>query len=196
MNDALLWEMIKLKIREHSIKYATTKRAKTVRREEELEKEINILQHLIDTQNENNEIDIAVTFHNLEIKKRGLEEIVEYRTKGSILRARCRCFNEGEKNAKYFLNLEKRHQKQGTISQLKQADDSFVTTDKKILYQCETFYRELFRAKIGTCDDKYVHIFFEESTHKKLNQDEKDACEDPLTKEECLKAEAQRNGMQ
>lgn len=188
MNDALLWEMIKLKIREHSIKYATTKRAKTVRREEELEKEINTLQHLIDTQNENNEIDIADTFHNLEIKKRELEEIVEYRTKGSILRARCRWFNEGEKNTKYFLNLEKRHHKEGAISQLKQADESFVTTDKEILYQCETFYRELYRSKIDTCDDKYDHIFFEDSTHKKLNQDEKDVCEGPLTKEECLKA--------
>ena len=118
------------------------------------------MQHLIDTQNDNNEIDIADTFHNLEIKKRELEEIVEYRTKGSILRARCRWFNEGEKNTKYFLNLEKRHHKQGTISQLKQADESFVTTDKVILYQCETFYRELYRSKIGTCDDKYDHIFF------------------------------------
>lgn len=30
-------------------------------------------------------------------------------------------------------------------------------------------------------------IFFEEFAHKKLNQDEEDICDDPLTKEECLK---------
>ena len=96
--------------------------------------------------------------------------------------------NEGEKSTKYFLNLEKRHHKQGTISQLKQAEESFVTTDKEILCQCETFYRELYRSKIDTRDDKYDHIFFGESIHKKLNQDEKDVCEGPLTKEECLKA--------
>ena len=162
MNDALLWEIIKLKIREHSIKYATTKRAKTVRREEELEKEINILQHLIDTQNENNEIDIADTFHNLEIKKRELEEIVEYRTKGSILRARCRL--SLTLTHQILLKFrKKRHHKQGTISQLKQVDESFVTTDKEILYQCETFYRELYRSKIGTCDDKYD--FFLKNQH-------------------------------
>ena len=40
--NALLWEMIKVKIGEHSIKYATVKKAKTFRREEELDKEINM----------------------------------------------------------------------------------------------------------------------------------------------------------
>ena len=47
------------------------------------------------------------TLEALEIKKLEVEKIIEYRTKGSILRARCRWHNEGEKNTKYFLNLEK-----------------------------------------------------------------------------------------
>ena len=64
---------------------------------------------------------------------------LDYRTKGSIFRARCRWHNEGEKNTKYFLNLEKRHYKQGVISQLKLGNKSFVTTDKEILSECETF---------------------------------------------------------
>lgn len=44
--------------------------------------------------------------------------------------------------AKYFLNLEKRHHKQGNpqlkqgISELKQANESFITTDKEMLNQC------------------------------------------------------------
>ena len=47
---------------------------------------------------------------------RELENIIEYRTKGAILRAKCRWYSEGEKNSKYFLNLEKRHYKNGVIS--------------------------------------------------------------------------------
>ena len=39
VNNALMWEMIKLKIREHSLKYSAIK-AKTSRLEENLEKEI------------------------------------------------------------------------------------------------------------------------------------------------------------
>ena len=45
---------------------------------------------------------------SLETKKRELEKIIEYRTKGSILRAKCRWFNEDEKNTKYFFKFRKK----------------------------------------------------------------------------------------
>jgi len=73
-----------------------------------------------------------------------LERIIECRTKGAILRARCRWHNEGEKNTKYFLNLEKRHFNSGVITQLKTGDSSFVSTDKEILNECELFYKNLY----------------------------------------------------
>ena len=41
-----------------------------------------------------------------------LEKIIELRTKGAILRSKTKWYNEGEKNTKYFPNLEKRHYKQ------------------------------------------------------------------------------------
>ena len=40
--------------------------------------------------------------------------------------------HEGEKNTKYFLNLEKRHYNRGAISQLKLENENFVTTDKEV----------------------------------------------------------------
>ena len=39
-----------------------------------------------------------------------MEVIIEYRTRGAMLRSRTRWHFEGEKNTKYFLNLEKRLQ--------------------------------------------------------------------------------------
>ena len=63
-------------------------------------------------------------FIEQEEKKTELERIIKYRTKGAILRARCRWHNEGEKNTKYFLNLEKRNFNSGVISQLKTWDSS------------------------------------------------------------------------
>ena len=77
--------------------------------------------------NENEKIAILV---QLEDKTRELEKIIEYRTKGAILRAKCRWYNEGETNSKYFLNLEKRHYKNGVISQLKLGDNEFISSDK------------------------------------------------------------------
>ena len=49
VNPSLLWEMIKLKIREQSLKYAAGRKANMLRKEEELEKRINILQTLIES---------------------------------------------------------------------------------------------------------------------------------------------------
>ena len=49
VNPALLWEMTKLKVREHSLKNAADKKAKLNRKEEELEKRINVLQNLIES---------------------------------------------------------------------------------------------------------------------------------------------------
>ena len=187
VNRALLWEMMKLKIREQSLKYATAKKAKMSRREEELEKEINFLQNYIDSSHMNSN-DTTEAFGILEARKKELEKIIEYRTQGSILRARCRWYNEGEKDTKYFLNLEKRHFKQGAITQLKVDDENFATTDKEILNQCESFYRNLYSSKTDTPNEKQDHLFFEASTEKKLNQIEQDSCEGSLTRAELLKA--------
>ena len=59
VRKSLPWEMMKLKIREQAIKYASAKKAKISRREEELEREINLLQNYSESnqmkQNEKNQ---------------------------------------------------------------------------------------------------------------------------------------------
>ena len=42
-------------------------------------------------------------------KKQKIEKIIAYKTQGAILRSKVKWCNEGEKNTKYFHNLEKRH---------------------------------------------------------------------------------------
>ena len=55
-----------------------------------------------------------------------------------------------KKNTKYFLNLEKRHYKQGTISQIKLNDREFVTSHEEILTECASFYKNLYSSKSMT----------------------------------------------
>jgi len=83
----LLWEMVKLKVRKQTVRYAKTKKAKMWREEEELEKKIkkNILHRQIDSGCNN-----ANEKMKLDEKMRELEKIIEYRTNGAILRAKCR----------------------------------------------------------------------------------------------------------
>ena len=94
----------------------------------------------------------------LEKKRRELETIIEYQTKGAILRSKSQWYNEGEKNSKYFLNLEKRHCKQGTITQLKINDQDYIQSDRDILRECEDFYKNLYNSKIQVND--YPEEFF------------------------------------
>ena len=57
-----------------------------------------------------------------------------------------------KKNTKYFLNLEKRHYRNGVVSQLKIRENEFVTTNKDILNQCRNFYEDLYKSCIEEHD--------------------------------------------
>ena len=130
VNPALLWEMIKMNVREKSISYAIAKTSKSKSREDALYKGIADLEREIDeadgTKGESQIPQLNTKLDNLNCE---LEKIIEYRTKGAIMRSRIRWHNEGEKNTKYFLSLEKRHYKQGTISRLKKNENEYATSD-------------------------------------------------------------------
>ena len=187
VNTALTWVMIKLKVREHSMMYAKTKQTNISRIEEELEKTINWLQKEID-RSSRDEPGKQEMHRELEKKQRDPEQIIEYKTKGAILRSKCRWYNEEERNTKYFLNLEKRH-KNGVISQLKVDDDQFVTSDKDILNACESFYKSIYSSSFQRGDCKETqNIFFPKMNQNMLTSEDKEKCEGLLTKEKYLEA--------
>ena len=121
----------------------------------------------------------------IKILKEELEKIIEYRTKGAILRSKSRWYNEGEKNTKYFLNLGELHFKQATISQLKLSDGVFVISDKDILSECESFYKDLYASKI---DNSVNFDFFQQANETFFTPDDQQACDGLLTKTECEEA--------
>ena len=83
MNPALLYEMIKLKVREKSIPYDVTTR----KREELSESEISLLEeHLDNASNCNSSYHIVA--ERIFILKKELENIFEYRTKGVMIRSK------------------------------------------------------------------------------------------------------------
>ena len=107
VDDSLLWEMIKLKIRECSLKYASIKKAKRKNTEAELEADISHHERKLERNDLSNE-ERETIINELTSKKQAFEEINRHKTKGCIIRSRTRWYNKGEKNSKYFLNLEKK----------------------------------------------------------------------------------------
>ena len=165
VNPNLLWEMVKLKVREESLRYGTFKKKKLSKKEEEIEQAIATLEKCL-SEFSNNKTQSEKVWLELERKKRELEAIIEYRTKGAILRSKSQWYNEGEKNTKYFLNLEKRHCKQGTITQLKVNDNDRICTDKEVLKECESFYQDLYSCKVGTDNQEGAFLFPQQETKK------------------------------
>ena len=186
VSPALLWEMIKLKVRESSLYYSKERKKKSALQEDEIERTIAAIEIKLEDKNieaKQREELLGV----LKSKKDQHEKIIEYRTKGAILRSQCRWHNEGEKNTKYFLNLEKRHYKQGTISQLKTDNDIVITTDKDILKECLSFYKNLYETKLTSEQDPSImEKFFPAENTIHLSQEEQNLCEGPLTEKECL----------
>jgi len=187
VNPNLLWEMVKLKVREESLKYGTSKKKKLATKEEEIEQAIATLEKRL-PEFSGDETRREQVWSDLETKKRELAAIIEYRTKGAILRSKSQWYNEGEKNTKYFLNLEKRHCKQGTITQLKVNDNDLICTDKEILKECESFYQNLYSSKVATDNQEEAFFFPQQEKKKVLNNDEQPLCEGEFRKNECLEA--------
>ena len=185
MNPSLLWDMIKLKVREKSLSFASGKKRKTVLKEQNLEDKIALLEKELE-QPSVCELQKTNIKEQLEICKRKLEEIIMRRTQGAILRCKIKWHNKDEKNTKYYLNHEKRHFKISTISQLKTNEHEFVTSDSKTLAQCESFYKELYTSNENAIPAESE--FFQPENDTVLDNNEAKGCEGPLTEKECLEA--------
>ena len=116
-----------------------------------------------------------------------MENIIQNKTKGAIIRYTVRWYNEGEKNSKYFLDLENRHCKRKSITQIKTSNGSYATNDPDILKECNSFYSRLYASKKPTVTSCSDNLFFGQE-HPSLNDVDKQKCEGLLTEKECLEA--------
>ena len=87
VNPALLWDMIKMKVREKSIAFATAENYKTKSREDTFYKEISGLEKELDENTALNDTQKSLLQSKLDNLRREIAEIIEYRTKGAILRS-------------------------------------------------------------------------------------------------------------
>ena len=138
-DKGLFWEMIKIEIRTFTIKFSKTKnkkqKAKSKREEESaLLSEMIKLQCKLQTEHSDS------LRSELERIKTKLSKIASVKTRGTIIRSRARWYEHGEKNSKYFYNLEKTNQRKKHITSLKINDYAKLTDPKEILEEEERFF--------------------------------------------------------
>jgi exodeoxyribonuclease III len=182
LNKRDLWDFCKLRIKEFSIKY--TSLLSQIKRYEiqQVEKQIcDIEKSLNATMNDEerkklvkqqNDIKLNIDMHYLN------------RSKGAQVRARAQWVEDGEKNTKYFLALEQKHQTNNTIISVKNANGHNVYTNDKILDTAANFYETLYSpTNINIHDiDQYLNAINGINTQ---DEDESQQCEGQVTIVEC-----------
>ena len=116
-----------MEVRGFCVQYS--KRENKFRRNPEKELQ-NKIDHLMNVLKTNRSRENIIELYRLRAE---LNKITEYRTKGAIVRSRIRWHEEGERNTKYFLNLEKRQHSKTHITKLKY--DGREITDPEALLQ-------------------------------------------------------------
>ena len=121
-DDRKWWEYLKYKIRNFTIRFSKDKARAAREHVKNLEESLKGLK--LDS-----EIDKNI-YNNLTAQ---LEKHYEWVTDGIIVRSRCQWYEEGERNSKYFLSLERNNKNKSNIRKL--LVNGFEITNQKTILQ-------------------------------------------------------------
>jgi hypothetical protein len=180
-NPDTLWETIKCVVRGDSIRYSVKKARERNKEQANLEKEIMNLELQY---SHNPDPNVFVT---LETKKRDLESLYSYKAKGAMIRSKARWVEDGEKNSRYFFNLEKRHFSKKSICKLKNDNGDIVTGSDAILEEEVLFYSRLYTSNNEMyCNGEILEkLGITPNDIPKVSCDEANSCEGLITMSEC-----------
>ena len=176
----MLWDFVKCKVRSETIDYSIRKSRENKQKETEL---ANRLIHLENSLHYNKD-----NYNEYLIVKEEWENCQKIKLQGSIIRSKVKWVEEGEKNSKYFLNLEKRNHDVKHIKKLITGTKMEITKPNEILKEQRNFYQELYTSKLNSSTSNNIDTFFLNSNIPKLSEEDKQSCEEKLSTEDYLNA--------
>ena len=108
-NKNTKWDFAKYQIRSITMTYCKSKAKRNKQKENKLQKEIESLE---------NNLTNEEAYDNYRRLKSKWKQIENIKVEGAIIRSKAKWVEEGEKNTKYFLNLEKRNYEKKCIRKL------------------------------------------------------------------------------
>ena len=148
----LLWDTLKCQIRGTSLNFSARKKRSKCNKIAVLERRLQQLEQKL-LENYAPDTEALIT----EVKNE-LNEYIEEKTRGAMIRSKCRWYEEGEKCSKYFLNLEKRNYNCKTIDRLQSTNGHIISDSKEILQEQYSFYDKLYTSTIDNSNN-YDNIY-------------------------------------
>ena len=174
-----IWEFLKFKVRQKFIQISKQKKRHRQEKLARLESDIN---DLTNAHNPSNNVQLS---NDLKCKKREYEELQEEVVRGIIVRTKAKWIAEGERNTKYFFNLEKRNYQQKCISRLQGENGIIINDAKCILEEERSFYSRLY-----TSNNTGVSSFtlLDHLKLPKLDFNDTSTLGDQISEKECYEA--------
>jgi len=190
-DEILLWDTIKCRIRGTSVKYSAECKRKRINT-------LVNLETLLGKAKENLElypVDIfphihAVLNNKIAIIKSKIFDYIDKETQGYILRSKTSYYEEGEKNSKYFLALEKIRGDSKSIKTLILDDGSSINDPDLILEEEKSFYSKLYSTTRNENSDheELISKFIDSLQIPKLNEKDIEFISRSITEEELYHA--------
>ena len=172
--------MVKMEIRAFSISFSKYKASQKRNEEKQLLQQLNKLQRELDLSFSKTTYDLFITV------KEKLDKITSTKTKGCIIRSKCRWYERGERSNRYYLT--KRNYNRKRITSVKTVKDETITNPKEILNQERKYHEDLYKSINSDIEYPKFSKFFDDTNLPSLSDIEKCDCEGFLSKEECPKA--------
>ena len=172
-NKNTLWDYTKCEIRTKTIEYSKIKAKQNKENEKLLLKKLESLEKTLD----NSELE----FLQYKQTKLEYENLNRIKTQGAIIRSRATWAEDGEKNTKYFINLEKRNYNLKYITKLISNNNKEITNPNEILKEQKQFYQKLYSTKQTSYNSNQSKTFLNKLRIPKLTVEQKQSCDDPIT---------------
>ena len=175
-----IWDWVKYNIKKHSRTYSINKCKQRKAEEQLLNKDFQDAYLIF--QNDPSQENLA-TLNSL---KERTEKFYEKKVEGIIVRSRARWHEHGERNSKYFLNLEKRNHIRKHIRKLYRS--GVITTDPFEILETENqFYENLYKSKRTCSQQNELSFKYEELSIPTLSDEQRQSAEGAISLEECIK---------
>ena len=123
------------------------------------------------------------TLKQINDTKMQLNNLLETATQWSYIRSKAEWCEKGDRNSKFFMNLENKRQSSNTINHIKTSNGNYVYNQNDIMKELSTFYENLFKSN-KTSNENVNQYFSKVTIDKKLDRCEKLLCDSQISQEE------------
>lgn len=181
----LLWDLVKYRIRQITISYSKQKAKERRNKLSDIENKLKESEKLCATDPTEKNIE------DFQKQKTEYDSLFDYIIQGNIIRSRATWYEKGEKNNKYFLNLENTRKTKNCIRKIFNSDEQLVIDSKGIMMELKYFYQDLYQNKDASIGEQLVDdikSFTENLSIPKLPDHLQTLCEGQLSYQECYNA--------